>query len=293
MLFILMCRMKSLLFSSPTLLTISCHPTKTMPSLSFQIPRTLSDKFPIIQNPNFLGLKAFSSFNPSISTSVECPGSRMEGPRFSYGEIHIILGPMFAGKTTSLLRRIQTESNNGRSVAIIKSNKDTRYGLEYTVTHDGAKFPCWALADLSSFRQKYGVNAYEKLDVIGIDEAQFFGDLYDFCRKAADHDGKTVIVAGLDGDYLRRSFGSVLNIIPLADSVTKLTARCELCGKRAFFTLRKTKDTPTELIGGADVYMPVCRQHYVNGQLAIEATRILESQRIQCDSYLEASSPPS
>lgn len=61
------------------------------------------------------------------------------------------------------------------------------------------------------------------------------------------------------------SFGCVLDIIPLADSVTKLTARCELCGKRAFFTLRKTEETQTEVIGGADIYMPVCRQHYVSG----------------------------
>lgn len=62
----------------------------------------------------------------------------------------------------------------------------------------------------------------------------------------------------------RRSFGSVLDVIPLADTVTKLTARCEICGKRAFFTLRKTGDLQTELIAGADVYMPVCRLHYGN-----------------------------
>ncbi|KAH9798176.1 pentatricopeptide repeat-containing protein [Citrus sinensis] len=127
----------------------------------------------------------------------------------------------------------------------------------------------------------------EEVDVIGIDEAQFFEDLYDFCREAADHDGKTVIVAGLDGDYLRRSFGSVIDIIPLADSVTKLTARCEFCGKRAFFTLRKTEETKTELIGGSDIYMPVCRQHYVSGQVVVEAARIvLESQKVQCGSYV-------
>ncbi|KAH9749858.1 pentatricopeptide repeat-containing protein [Citrus sinensis] len=126
-----------------------------------------------------------------------------------------------------------------------------------------------------------------EVDVIGIDEAQFFEDLYDFCREAADHDGKTVIVAGLDGDYLRRSFGSVIDIIPLADSVTKLTARCEFCGKRAFFTLRKTEETKTELIGGSDIYMPVCRQHYVSGQVVVEAARIvLESQKVQCGSYV-------
>ncbi|KAJ6700335.1 THYMIDINE KINASE [Salix purpurea] len=133
--------------------------------------------------------------------------------------------------------------------------------------------------------RNFGQDAYDQLDVIGIDEAQFFEDLYDFCHDVADHEGKTVIVAGLDGDYLRRSFGSVLDIIPLADSVTKLSARCEICGKRAFFTLRKTEETQTELIGGADVYMPVCRQHYVTGQVAVEAARmVLESQKVQCSS---------
>ncbi|KAK9089847.1 hypothetical protein Scep_028929 [Stephania cephalantha] len=280
------------------------------------------------------------------------------------GEVHVIVGPMFAGKTTALLRRVQSESDNGRSgfwrdelafrgkkirslcwidvgegvlvteildfcrfkidsssscvlcrssvntgvfgpkrnVAIIKSDKDSRYGLDSIVTHDGAKLPCWALPDLSSFRQKIGKDAYNKfskisivpglskqIDVIGIDEAQFFEDLYDFCCNAADYDGKTVIVAGLDGDYLRRRFGSVLDIIPLADSVTKLTARCEICGKRALFTLRKTTETKTELIGGADVYMPVCRQHYVNGQVAVEAARtVLESKKVERNICIEA-----
>lgn len=84
----------------------------------------------------------------------------------------------------------------------------------------------------------------------------------------------------------RRSFGSVLDIIPLADSVTKLTARCEICGKRACFTLRKTQDKQIELIGGVDVYMPVCRQHYASGQVAMEATRhVLESKKVECGSH--------
>ncbi|XP_045805732.1 pentatricopeptide repeat-containing protein At4g16470 [Trifolium pratense] len=173
------------------------------------------------------------------------------------------------------------------NVAIIKSSKDTRYGLDSIVTHDGAKLPCWPLKNLSSFKQKFGIDAYEKLDVIGIDEAQFFDDLYDFCREAADHDGKTVIVAGLDGNYLRKSFGSVLDIIPLADSITKLTARCEICGKNALFTLRKTQDKQVELIGGVDVYMPVCRQHYVNGQVAVETARhVVESKKVECGSHI-------
>ena len=74
----------------------------------------------------------------------------------------------------------------------------------------------------------------------------------------------------------------MLDVIPLADTITKLTAHCALCGKRAFFTLRKSRDTWTEHIGGFDLYMPVCRQHYVNGQVAIEAAfNVIESHKIK------------
>ena len=91
----------------------------------------------------------------------------------------------------------------------------------------------------------------------------------------------------------RKSFGSVLHIIPLADTVTKLTARCDLCGKRAFFTWRKTQETQTELIAGADVYMPVCRYHYVNGQTAMETVRsVRESRKVgKSECFLEAAAP--
>ncbi|CAH8392582.1 unnamed protein product [Eruca vesicaria subsp. sativa] len=106
------------------------------------------------------------------------------------------MGPMFSGKSTSLLRRI-------KSVAMVKSSKDTRYAKDLVVTHDGIGFPCSALPDLISFPDIFGQDAYAKLDVICIDKVQFFGDLYEFCCKVADDDGKTVIVAGLDGDYLR------------------------------------------------------------------------------------------
>ncbi|KAK7359880.1 hypothetical protein VNO77_01847 [Canavalia gladiata] len=277
-----LCRMKSIL--NPK---FSAFAPKTSPfalfSLSPQSPTKFSFRNNPLQFPNHLRLNPthFSSIH-FISATLNGTFQTEPSPPPS-GEIHVIVGPMFAGKTTSLLRRIQSETANGRNVAIIKSSKDTRYGLDSIVTHDGEKLPCWALPNLSSFKQKFGVDAYERLDVIGIDEAQFFEDLYEFCREAADHDGKTVIVAGLDGNYLRRSFGSVLDIIPLADSVTKLTARCEICGKRAFFTLRKTQETQIELIGGVDVYMPVCRQHYVSGQVAMEAARlVLESKKVEC-----------
>ncbi|KAI3456558.1 hypothetical protein Pfo_013221 [Paulownia fortunei] len=280
-------RMKSLLTLSPAL----SNSTASAPlSLYFHSqPSTLLRKTTMIKplkNPNFLPTVSVTNSLANYSkpsNSSQSRGLCTEGR--ASGEIHVIVGPMFAGKTTTLLKRMKSESSNGRSIAIIKSNKDTRYGLDSIVTHDGEKLPCVPLADLSSFQEKIGAEVYDKLEVIGIDEAQFFEDLYDFCSKAADHDGKTVIVAGLDGDYLRRSFGSVLDVIPIADSVTKLTARCEVCGKRAFFTLRKTDETKTELIAGAEVYMPVCRKHYVSGQVVKEATKaVLESQNRQISS---------
>lgn len=76
-------------------------------------------------------------------------------------------------------------------------------------------------------------------------------------------------------------------MIPIADSVTKLNARCEVCGKGAFFTLRKTDEMKTELIAGAEVYMPVCRKHYVSGQVVKEATKaVLESQNVKISSVV-------
>ncbi|KAF2292385.1 hypothetical protein GH714_021698 [Hevea brasiliensis] len=198
---------------------------------------------------SFSSIPQISSVHGAFRSSVSL--SSIDGKHKTAGEIHVIVGPMFAGKTTSLLRRIKSEGNNGRNVAMIKSSKDTRYAKDSVVTHDGLKFPCWALPDLASFQQKLGDDAYQKVDVIGIDEAQFFEDLYDFCCKAADHDGKTIIIAGLDGDYLR-----------------------------------KTAETQTELIG--DALYAVCRQHYVNGQVVMEAARnVLESCKVQSESQAD------
>jgi thymidine kinase len=234
-----------------------------------------------------------AAFNSSSSVLLnQFSAGASSDRRQPSGEVHVIFGPMFAGKTTALLHQIKLEGNKGRNVMMVKSSKDTRYAIDSVVSHDGVKYPCWALPDLMSFHHKLGEDAYNKVDVIGIDEAQFFEDLYDFCCKAADCDGKIVIVAGLDGDYLRRSFGSVLDIIPLADTVTKLTARFELCGKQAFFTFRKSQETKTELIGGVDMYMPVCRQHYVNGQQVVDAARsVLGCRKVQSESIREEVAP--
>uniref|UniRef100_A0A1D1ZK70 Thymidine kinase n=1 Tax=Anthurium amnicola TaxID=1678845 RepID=A0A1D1ZK70_9ARAE len=96
------------------------------------------------------------------SRHVDGRGSLMDARPPPSGEIHVICGPMFAGKTTALLRRVQAESNGGRTVALIKSNKDNRYGLDSIVTHDGMRMQCWALPDLSTFRATLGAEVYDK-----------------------------------------------------------------------------------------------------------------------------------
>ncbi|EOA22745.1 hypothetical protein CARUB_v10003457mg [Capsella rubella] len=253
---------------SPSLVPFSLHhlPKPSLFSAALRFSSlTISISATNNNSPKHSPYSAISTRNAHTTASSSSSSLSLSPP----GEIHVVVGPMFSGKTTTLLRRILAEKQTGKNIAVIKSNKDTRYCTESIVTHDGEKFPCWSLPDLSSFKERFGIEDYEnRLDVIGIDEAQFFGDLYEFCREAADKEGKTVIVAGLDGDFMRRRFGSVLDLIPIADTVTKLTSRCEVCGKRASFTMRKTEERVTELIGGAEVYMPVCRSHYVCGQTA-------------------------
>ncbi|KAK9820990.1 hypothetical protein WJX81_002939 [Elliptochloris bilobata] len=177
------------------------------------------------------------------------------------GRIDLILGPMFAGKTSELLRRIQVHEAAGRRVAVVKSDKDDRYHRSRLVTHDGQARECFATATLAQLRERLGA-AYHDIDVFAIDEAQFFPDLLAFCTAAADSHAKHLLLAGLDGDFRRQRFGQVLDVLPLADTVTKLAARCAYCGTPALFSLRIAADARQEVVGGADKYAPVCRRHY-------------------------------
>ncbi|GAQ80919.1 Thymidine kinase [Klebsormidium nitens] len=212
-----------------------------------------------------------STSSRSADESVEPPSE--SGVRVAVGSIHLIMGPMFAGKTTALLARMQDAVSAGKKIALVKSGIDVRYGLTDVVSHDGTRMPCLAVNTLQDFRTTIGDAEYDELEVIGIDEAQFFSDLDAFCRQAADRDHKELVVAGLDGDFKRRKFGQLLDLVPTADSIVKLSATCELCKQPASFTLRTTEETETQVVGGADKYMPVCRKHWVEGTYAIKMAR--------------------
>lgn len=239
-----------------------------------------------------------------ISTTSSVATAFTPSPAFlpSPGHIELVIGPMFAGKSSELLRRVSYYESEGLTVAIVKSNKDDRYSARHVVTHDGVRKQCHAVPSLTAFRETL-TTVYTAADVIAIDEAQFFPDLKDFCTFAADHDDKRLVLAGLDGDFLRRKFGQVLDLVPLADKVTKLTAICRFCQQEeqeqggnenttsssndshkansngnggahshesnknypAVFSLRISAESGTEqeVVGGADTYAPVCRKHYV------------------------------
>eukprot|EP00882_Tetradesmus_deserticola_P034412 GHRQ01039459.1.p1 GENE.GHRQ01039459.1~~GHRQ01039459.1.p1 ORF type:complete len:140 (+),score=65.03 GHRQ01039459.1:383-802(+) len=139
---------------------------------------------------------------------------------------------MFAGKTTALIQRVQQVSaHEGRLAVAVKSSKDERYGCHWVVTHDGRCMRCYTADTLAQFKQLLGP-AYHKVALLAIDEAQFFPDLAEFCDQAVDGDGKHVVVAGLSGDFRRRRFGQLLDLMPLADSITQLTSTCAFCSSK-------------------------------------------------------------
>ena len=183
------------------------------------------------------------------------------------GSVHLILGPMFAGKTTRLLERVkQLEESVSANVLLLKSDKDTRYAKDKVVTHDGRGRECFPVKslELEVVVKTVGERKWNECDVVAVDEAQFLTNLYEFCRVAADEHDKIVLVAGLNGDFKRETFGEVQETLPLCDSVTKLTAKCK-CGRPALFSKRIVNvGDGQELVGGADKYLPACRRCFLN-----------------------------
>lgn len=173
------------------------------------------------------------------------------------GEIQLIIGPMFSGKSTELIRRIRRYEIAEKTCIIIKHLKDTRYEEEYVKTHDQQKIKAFSTVYLMSIIDK--VRQYQ---IIGIDEGQFFPDILEFSDLLAN-EGHIVIIAALDATFQRKPFNEICNLIPLCEKVTKLTAVCKECHhNEASFTKRLSDEKEIEVIGGYDKYRPVCRKCY-------------------------------
>lgn len=171
------------------------------------------------------------------------------------GEIQLIVGPMFAGKSTELIRRVRRFKQTKKSVIVVKHSSDTRYSDDGAVsTHDMGTYPATSANKLMPL-----LDTLQKHDIIAIDEGQFFPDIVEVAEILAN-DGKVVIVSGLDGNFMRKPFSSIAELQSLADSVEKLTSVCCKCHSIAPFSARISDETDEVVVGGADKYVAVCRE---------------------------------
>ncbi|MEX0597794.1 MAG: hypothetical protein WD512_14980 [Candidatus Paceibacterota bacterium] len=187
--------------------------------------------------------------------------------------LHLILGPMFSGKTSKLMQVYEQCVLSNINVLVINHSRDIRYSDTMLSTHDKKMIPCVLtnkLNDLydtipSSYDEKCDYldlnNCVTKAQVILINEGQFFDDLYDWVHFMVEILHKKVYVCGLDGDSNRKRFGQMLDLIPICDKVIKLRSLCAICknGNKAPFTLRTMVANEQILIGSEDCYKPVCR----------------------------------
>lgn len=177
------------------------------------------------------------------------------------GKIEAFMGPMFAGKTTALIRRAKELENQGKKIKIFKPVVDNRYGEDVVCSHDKISIKACNVKSLDEIN-------VDDLDVVVVDEFHFFpSDLIDCCKMWKEA-GKHVIVAGLDLDHTGNPirFSDLKKnseeLKELADEVHLLKSRCVICGKEATMTERFVKSDVYQLVGGAEAYRPVCKEHH-------------------------------
>ncbi len=174
------------------------------------------------------------------------------------GWIEVITGSMFSGKTEELIRRLRRAQIAKQKVAIFKPKLDTRYSDKEIVSHDSNYIESLPVEDAQSILEKS-----RDSDVIGIDEAQFFGmEIVEVCNELANQ-GKRVIVAGLDMDYLGKPFGPMPHLMAIAEYVTKVHAICIRCGNLAHYSHRISASDSLIELGEKDKYEPLCRSCYL------------------------------
>ena len=177
------------------------------------------------------------------------------------GWIEVICGSMFSGKTEELIRRLNRARIARQKVEIFKPVIDTRYSTVEIVTHDAHAIPSTPVNAASQI-----LLLVQDVNVVGIDEAQFFDPaITEVCNIMANN-GIRVLVAGLDMDYLGNPFGPMPALIATAEYITKLHAVCMSCGDLAHYSYRILKNEQQVLLGEKDVYEPLCRKCYLERQ---------------------------
>ena len=170
------------------------------------------------------------------------------------GWIEVVCGSMFSGKTEELIRRLKRARFAKQRVEIFKPQIDTRYSEEEVVSHDANSIPSTPVTSSGNI-----LLLSSDVDVVGIDEAQFFDDnLVDVCNKLANQ-GIRVIVAGLDMDFKGNPFGPIPKIMACAEHITKVHAICMKCGNLAQYSHRLSDTDKLVVLGETDIYEPLCR----------------------------------
>src|SRR5512133_2730410 len=173
------------------------------------------------------------------------------------GSIELITGSMFSGKTEELIRRLRRAQFAGLKVEIFKPSLDNRYSVNRVVSHDDKSIVSTPVDNASAILLLAG-----DVDVIGIDEAQFFDNsIVDVCNTLADN-GVRIVVAGLDMDFMGKPFGPIPALMAISEFVTKVHAICMRCGNLAHFSFRKSENEQVVLLGEKNLYEPLCRNCY-------------------------------
>lgn len=178
-------------------------------------------------------------------------------PTSRRGWIEVICGSMFSGKTEELIRRLKRARIANQKVEIFKPSLDTRYDDEKVVSHDSN-----AILSTPVDNSQNILLMAQDVEVVGIDEAQFFDEnIVMVCEELVKKDIR-VIVAGLDMDFRGKPFGPMPQLLSIADYITKLHAICMKCGSIASISYRKTNQDSQVLLGEKDTYEPRCRKCY-------------------------------
>lgn len=171
------------------------------------------------------------------------------------GCIEVVCGSMFSGKTEELIRRLRRAQFANQKIAIFKPSIDKRYSDVEVVSHDFHKITSKPIKEASQM-----LDIDPEVQVVGIDEAQFFGEeLVEVCQTLADR-GVRVIAAGLDTDFKGVPFGPIPKLMAVAEDVQKVHAICVKCGNLANHSHRLSKSKDLVLLGEKDVYEPLCRE---------------------------------
>jgi thymidine kinase len=179
------------------------------------------------------------------------------------GWIEVICGSMFSGKTEELIRRVRRAQIARQRVEIFKPEIDNRFSNTEIVSHNEQKLPSVIIKNAQQI-----ISLSLESQVVGIDEAQFFGRGLVKVVKTLANMGKRVIVAGLDTDYRGEPFHPIPDLLAIAEDITKTHAICVICGNPANFTQRTTKSKDQVLVGASDIYEARCRNCFEPPEIA-------------------------